>query len=78
MPEVYSDLKKSQQISKEIASLESKVQTFTKAETSVSDLMDLVELSEMENDESMVEFIQSELVAVEKVIEENKIEITEE
>ena len=56
-PEIFLDLKKAQQISREIASLENKVSVFDKAETTIQDTADMIELAEEENDESVVEFI---------------------
>ncbi len=72
-PEVFLDLKKAQQISKEIASLENRVTTFTKAENIVNDTLDMIELAEEENDESIIEIISEELSSVEKTIEEMRL-----
>ena len=72
-PEIYSDLAKSQQISKEIASLENKVTAFNKAERVINDAKDLVDLAEEENDESLLGELSSELIAVEKQIEEMRL-----
>ena len=71
-PEVFLDLKKAQQISREIASLENKVKGFTKAENTVNDTLDMVLLAEEENDESVIELIDEELSSVEKTVEEMK------
>ena len=46
MPEIYTDLAKSQQISKEIASLTNKVSAFDKAERTIEDALSIVELAE--------------------------------
>ena len=67
------DLKKSQQISKDIASLESKVVAYTNAENTLNDMADMLLLAEEENDESVVEIISEELVAVEKNVEEMRL-----
>lgn len=72
-PEVFLELKKAQQISKEIASLENRVTTFTKAENIVNDTLDMIELAEEENDESIIEIISEELSSVEKTIEEMRL-----
>ena len=72
-PSVYTDLKKSQQISKEIASLSNKVSAFDKAEKVVLDAQDIVLLAEEENDESILLELDCELIAVEKVIEEMRL-----
>ena len=73
LPEVYSDLSKSQQISREIASLTNKVEGFLKAEQTVIDTLDILERAEEENDESVLLEIEKELFSVEKVIEEMRL-----
>ncbi len=72
-PEIYTDLNKSQQILKEIASLTNKIDAFDKAEKIVTDTLDIVELAEEENDESMFEEIQKELNSVEETIESMRL-----
>ena len=72
-PEIYSDLQKSQQISKEIASLSNKVNTFKKAEKILSDADEIVELAEMENDESILDEVEKELKDLEKTVEEMRL-----
>ena len=72
-PEIYTDLAKSQQISKEIAYLDSKVTAFSKAEKTVNDASDIVDLAEEENDESLLLDLSDELEAVEKTIEEMRL-----
>ncbi len=67
------DLKKSQKISKDIASLESKVIAYTNAENTLNDMADMLLLAEEENDESVVEIISEELVAIEKNVEEMRL-----
>lgn len=66
-------MQKSQQISKEIASLSNKVNTFKKAEKILSDADEIVELAEMENDESILEEVESELKDLEKTVEEMRL-----
>ena len=73
MPEVYTDLAKSQQILKEIASLTNKVETFNQAEKTVTDTLEILELAEEENDESMFEEIDKELKSVEETIENMRL-----
>ena len=58
MPEVYTDLAKSQQISKDIAALTNKIEAFNQVEKVVTDALELVELAEEENDQSMFEEIE--------------------
>ena len=72
-PEIYTDLEKSQQISKEIASLTNKVSAFDKAEKTINDALEIVDLAEEENDDSFLDELQEELVAVEKTIEEMRL-----
>lgn len=72
-PEVYTDLAKSQQISKEIAYLTNKVNTFSKAEKIVYDAEELLELAELENDQSILDELSNELLSVEKVIEDMRL-----
>ncbi len=72
-PEIYSDLKKAQQISKEIASLSNKVSTFTRAEKSVDDALDIIELSELENDESVLEDMEKEITSISKTVQEIRL-----
>ncbi len=66
-------MQKSQQISKEIASLSNKVNTFKKAEKILSDASDIVELAEMENDESILDEVEIELKDLEKTVEEMRL-----
>ena len=72
-PEIYTDLQKSQQISKEIASLTNKVTTFDKAEKVINDASDIIDLAEEENDESLFIELESELTNVEKIVEEMRL-----
>ncbi len=72
-PEVYSDLSKAQQISKEIASLNNKISAFDEAEKVLDDASVLVELAEEENDESVFPEIDEELVKIEKRVEEIRL-----
>lgn len=72
-PEVFLDLKKSQQISKEISSVMSKISAFNAAEKTLNDVADLVMLAEEENDESVAEEIEQDLKDVERSIEEMRL-----
>ncbi|MCQ2387410.1 MAG: peptide chain release factor 2 [Clostridia bacterium] len=72
-PAIYSDLDKSKQISKEIASIENIVGAFSKAEKTVSDASDLIDLAEMENDQSFFEEIEKELNDVSLTIEDMRL-----
>ena len=72
-PEIYTDLQKSQQLSKEIAVLTTKVTNFDKAEKVINDASDIIDLAEEENDESLFEELESELSTVEKSVEEMRL-----
>ncbi len=63
------DLKKAQQISKEIAFIETKLEAFDKAEKFIDDALEMVDLAETENDESILGMLDDELVEVAKQIE---------
>ena len=73
LPEIYSDLVKSQQISKDIATLTSKVESFDKAEKTINDSLEIVNLAEEENDESILDEVEKELINIEKIIEEMRL-----
>ena len=72
-PEVYTDLEKSQQISKQIAFLTNKLSAFDKAERTVNDALEIIDLAEEANDESLLEELSTELEQVEKSIEEMRL-----
>lgn len=72
-PEIFLDVNKSQQISKEIVSLTNKVSAFDKAESTINGAIELIEIAEEENDESFFEEIGKELIDVEKTIEEMRL-----
>lgn len=71
-PEIYTDLNKSQQISKEIAAISGKTEAFSKAEKIVNDAEEIIELAD-ESDESLFAEIDAELRDVEKSIEEMRL-----
>ncbi len=72
-PEIFLDINKSQQISKEIVSLTNKITAFDKAKSSIEGAIELIDIAEEENDESFFEEILAELSAVEKTIEEMRL-----
>lgn len=72
-PEIYTDLAKSQQISKEIVSLTNKISGFDKAEKTIDDALEIVELAEEAGDESLLDEIESELSDVEKSVEDMRL-----
>lgn len=67
------DLAKAQQISKDIAFLENKVNAYIKTEKALNDLLDIVIFAEEENDESMTSEIEAELLKIEKSVEEMRL-----
>lgn len=71
-PEIYTDLAKSQQISKDISAISNKVNAFLKAEKTVNDAAEIIELAD-ENDESLFLEIDTELKEVENNIEEMRL-----
>ncbi|HCY51645.1 MAG TPA: peptide chain release factor 2 [Clostridiales bacterium] len=73
-PEVWGDLKKSQELSKKAAGIESKLNAFNKAEKSLADASDILELLEMEEDEETVKALEDELDTVSGEIESMKLE----
>lgn len=68
--EVWSDLKRSQQLAKEIAAIESKTDTFDAAEKAINDTEEILSLLEEENDESLLEELENELTKAENDIED--------
>lgn len=72
-PEIYTNLEKSKQISKEISYLTNKVETFDRAEKVINDAFEILELAEEENDESLLCELEGELCSVEKVIEDMRL-----
>ena len=72
-PEVYTDLNKSQQIAKEIASLSNRISAFGKAEKTLNDADELLGLAEEEGDEETAAAIAEELKEVEKDVEEMRL-----
>ena len=73
-PEVWQDLERSKQIARKISSIRSKVNAFDKAEKAVSDTLEVIELAEEENDESLFEEIEKELTTAESDIEEMRLQ----
>jgi peptide chain release factor 2 len=72
-PEVWGDLQKSQTLSKQLSIIESKVDTYALAEKSLLDALDILELLELEEDESMVLELDSLLQKTEKEIEDMRL-----
>lgn len=68
--EVWSDLKRSQQLAKEIAAIESKTDTFDAAEKAISDTEEILALLEEEQDDSLVPELEKELSKAAQDIED--------
>ncbi len=66
-------MKKSQAINKELASLESKISAFDNAEKVINDTAELVELAELENDESIFAEIDIELKNIAEEVENMRL-----
>lgn len=71
---MYSDLAKSQQISREIASLTNKISAYDKAERIICDTSDIIDLADMENDESLLDEVEDELKSVEITVENMRLQ----
>ncbi len=67
------NLDKAQQISKEIAALTNRISVFSEAEKTVDDAEVLVELSEEENDESVLAEIEADMKRAEEMIEDIRL-----
>ena len=72
-PEIFLDIEKSQKIQREIVSLTNKITAFDKADSVIVNGLDLLDLAEEENDESLIEEVQTEIIAVEKTIEDMRL-----
>lgn len=72
-PDVYLDLNASVKINKEISSLQNKIDTFTNAEKMINDILEIIELAEMENDETLLEGIEQEILSVSKSVEDMRL-----
>ena len=67
------NLEKAQQISKEIAALSNKISVFSDAEKIVDDAEVLIELAEEENDDSVLEELETDLKKAEEKIEDIRL-----
>ena len=68
------DLKKAQQISKEIASLTAKVSDYKSVEKFLNEAVELIDLAELEQDESFLSDIESEFLKTEQKLEEIRLQ----
>lgn len=68
--EVWSDLKRSQQLAKEISAIESKTDTFDAAAKAISDTEEILSLLEEEQDDSLLDELEKELSEAAGDIEE--------
>lgn len=67
------DINKAQRISKEISAISGKVEAYDKAEKIISDAEELIELAELEGDESVYEELDSELSEVGKNVADMRL-----
>ena len=67
------DIAKSQVISKEIVRLTNKISAYDQAESVLNNALEIIDLSEQENDETFLLEIEKELIVVEKVIEDMRL-----
>jgi len=72
-PEVYTDLEKSQTISKEIASINNKISTYEKVEKVLNDTLEILDLAEEENDEELFLEIENDILSATKTLEEMRL-----
>ncbi|MBQ6979608.1 MAG: peptide chain release factor 2 [Clostridia bacterium] len=72
-PEIFMNLDKAQQISKEIAALTNKISVFSDAEKIVDDAEVLIELAEEENDDSVLAELDADLKKAEEKIEDIRL-----
>lgn len=73
-PEVWADLEKSTDLARKAQSIKNKIGAFDKAYKTLKDARDLVELAAMEDDDSFLPEIDSELQRVEAEIEEMRLQ----
>ena len=69
-PEVWGNLELSQKLSREASVIENKLTTYDKAENALKDALDLAEMLEVEEDESLLNELDAELNSTQKEIEE--------
>ncbi len=67
-------MEKSKQIARKISALRTKTTAFEKAEKAIADTLEVIELAEEENDESLFDEIEKELVTAEEDIEEMRLQ----
>ena len=70
---MWGDLKKSQQIARELSSVSHKIEAFDKAEKAISDSEEILMLAEETGDDSILEELEQELTVAEKDIEEMRL-----
>ncbi len=72
--EVYSDLKKSAELSKKAQAIRNKIEVFDRAEKAISDAEEMIVLSEEENDDSFMAEVELELKEAEEDIEKIRLQ----
>ena len=68
--EVWSDLKRSQQLAREIASITARTTVFDRAEKAIDDTEEILMLAEEENDQGLLAEIEEDLRRAEETVEE--------
>jgi len=69
----WEDIKKAQQVNKELAQINGKIEKYTKFETRANDAADLIDLSEEMNSEEEFEMLDEEIKSLAKEVAEFKI-----
>ncbi|MCQ2400044.1 MAG: PCRF domain-containing protein, partial [Clostridia bacterium] len=72
-PEVWGDLALSQKLSKEASECENKINFYEKADKSLNDCLELLEMLEVEEDESILAELDGELQKTEESIENMRL-----
>ncbi len=72
--EVYTDLKKSAELSKKAQAIRNKIEVFDRAEKAICDAEEMIVLSEEENDDSFMAEVELELKEAEEDIEKMRLQ----
>lgn len=72
--EVYTDLKKSAELSKKAQAIRNKIEVFDRAEKAISDAEEMITLCEEENDDSFMEEVELDLKEAEEDIEKIRLQ----
>ena len=72
--EVYTDLKKSAELSKKAQAIRNKIEVFDRAEKAIADAEEMIDLTEEENDDSFMAEVELELKEAEEDIEKIRLQ----